>query len=153
MAYVDIHDQPGPHRDFFELDAVGAATATDDYTVWHAPFRCKIRDVCVIFDEAIEGQDDDTFILQVYNWGHEGEGPEGEGEVALDIPETFENGWVADVDTDAFEAYGIYDPDTFDPVPDLIEAVVGTVLSVMRTRVGDGMDMPRLVGFVEYEGN
>ena len=148
MAYVDIHDQPGPHRDFFEIEAVGSATATGDYTIWHAPFACKIRDVLIIFDEDVTGVDGSTFILQVWNRGDDGTGTD-----TLDIPTALENGFVTGVDADAFEAYAIYDPDTFDPVPDLVEACVGTVLSIRRTRVGAGMDMPRLEGFVEYEGN
>lgn len=147
MAYVDIHDQPGPHRDFFEIDAVAAASPTDDYTIWHAPFRCRVRDVCVIFDTAVDGQNDNTFILQVWDRGDDGTGTD-----ALDIPTAFENGWVAGIDSNVFDAYAIYDPDTFDPAPALVEGAVGMVLSIRRTRVGDGMDMPRLVGFVEYEG-
>jgi len=141
MAYVDIHDQPGAQRDFFEIPAVAAATATDDYTIWHAPFRAKIRDVVIIFDDAVVGKNVDTFKLQVYD-----RGTDGTGNTALTIPTALEDGFVLGVNATAFEAYAIYDPSTYRDAP------VGTVLSVKRTKVGAGMDMPRIEGFVEYEG-
>lgn len=141
MAYVDIHDQPGPHRDTFEMDAVLAAVATDDYTIWEAPFACKIREVYILFDDAVTGAAS-TFMLQVYN-----RGTDGQSATALALPAALASGFVAGVDPLAHEAYRIYNPSTY------LAAAVGTVLAMRRTQVGNGMDMPRIRGYVEYEGN
>jgi len=140
--YPDIHDQPGAHRDFFDIPAVGAATATGDFTIWHAPFACKVRGVAFIFDDSVVGANVNTFSLQVFN-----RGTDGLGVTALATPAGLAAGFVLGVNATHYEAYSIYAPTTY------LAVAVGTVLSLHRARIGAGMDMPRIHGFVEYEGN
>ncbi len=136
MAYIDVHDQPGPHRDFFDLPAVIVANFGDEYPIWHAPFKAKIRFVGFVIGEGGLTGGGGVNYTQVQTID---KGTDGTGATVLET-KSF------NAAASEFENYLVYEPATYDDVAS------GTVLSILYVAQAAGEDMPRIHGYVEYEG-
>ena len=137
MAYINIHDQPGPHRDFFDLPAVAVLSFGDEYPVWHAPFTAKIRYVAFVMGEGgLTGGGGVNYTdVQVID-----KGTDGTGATVLETTSF-------DAAAAEFDSFYVYRPAAYDAVDS------GTVLSILYAAQGAGEAMPRIHGYVEYEGN
>jgi len=135
MAYIDIHDQPGAHRDFFDLPAVAVGSFGDEYPIWHAPFKAKIRYVAVVVGEGgLTGHAVNYTQILTYD-----KGTDGTGATVLETKN-------CNAAAQEFDSFLIYEPAAYDDVAS------GTVLSVQYVAAAAGEDMPMMHGYVEYEG-
>jgi len=133
---VELHDIPGHHHYPFVIEAVGAATATISKVIFRAPFKAKIKKVSYIFDADVTGPDTNTFKLNLID-----RKTDGSGTAVL-----ASRSYTAGTDDSAYVARTLYEPTGGYSVS------AGQVLDLQREQIGTGMDMPRIYGVVEIEG-
>lgn len=130
-----MHDVPGEHRSDFDLPAVAVASFGDEYPIWHAPFDCDVRYVAFVMGEGgLAGGGNYTNVV-VRN-----KGTDGTGTTVLETT-------AFSAAANEFDSYYVYNPATYLAVDS------GTVLSIAYA-VGGGVgeNMPRVHGYVAYEG-
>jgi hypothetical protein len=69
-----LHDFPGTHTHTVSVPAHAAATATEEYPIFYAPFNCKLTNVLYIPAADITGVDTNTTHLNIINRGAAGAG-------------------------------------------------------------------------------
>jgi len=135
MAYIEIHDQPGEHRDYFTLEGVAVVDFGDEYAVWHAPFRADIRYIAIIIGEGGIG-------ASAVNYTQILTRDRGTAGTLVGLLETRSFNAAAV----EFNAYYVYEPATYYAVAS------GTVISLQYVAQALGEAMPRMEGYVVYEG-
>jgi len=131
-----LHDIPGGHYAFFRFGPEGSAEPTKSHVIFFAPWKARVIRVAYLFDASVTGQDTNTFNLNLINRGTDGTG----------TTELANRDYVAGTDDAAYVLRELYKPSGGLVIP------AGTVLDLQREQVGTGMDMPGLMGFVEFEG-
>lgn len=132
MAQIALHDIPGGHRVYFRLPSAGAADATSNHPVATYPFKAVIGAVKVAFAAAVTGHAN-HFNLNLIEKTADAE------LAAIDFALlTDAVAWTETALTLATAA--------------VTARVAGTVLNLQREKVNTGVDMPELVGYVEFKG-
>lgn len=136
---VSLHDLPGPIQANAALPAHAAATATENVTVFVAPFACKLRAVAVYFDAAATGDATNTTNLRVIDAGVAGSGTTIIGTLA----------YTTGVNVVAGTAQAVYTPapGAYRPL------AAGTVIQVQYEKVGTGLALGPGLAIITYEGN
>lgn len=133
MAQIILHDIPGGHRVYFRSILASAATATSNHPIAIYPFKAVISKVAVAFASAVTGDNSDRFNLNLIEKTADAE------LAAIDFATgTNATAWTETTLTLATAA--------------ATARVAGTVLNLQREKVGNGLEMPEVVGYVEFEG-
>jgi len=136
MAYITIHDQPGEHRENFVIEEQAVIAFGDEYAVWHAPFRASVRYIALVIGEGGLTGGGAVNYTQVLTYN---KGTDGTGATLL---ETLSFNAAAN----EFNSYYVYEPAAY------LDVASGTVLSLQYVAQGAGEAMPRMEGYVVYEG-
>jgi len=131
-----VHDIPGGHYFPFRIQPIGSADPTVSHVILRVPWPARVRRVAYAFDADVTGQDTNTFNLNLINRGTAGAG----------TAELANRDYVSGTNDSAYVLRELYKPS------DPLTVDAGTVLDLQREKVGNGMDMPGLWGFVEIEG-
>jgi len=74
LQAVGLEDIPGYHTANAYLPSHAAATATEGYPIFTAPFRCEITSILIVPAAAVTGADSNSTYLNLINRGTAGSG-------------------------------------------------------------------------------
>lgn len=137
MSLIPLGNIPGKHTCETVVPGHAAATATEDFPVFYAPFACRVTAVRIVPGAAVTGANTNTTHLNLINRAADGAG----------TTEIANRDLTSGNDLTAFDNYNLYAPAT------PLAVVAGGVLSLQYEKVGTGLLVPGLFVIVEFEPN
>lgn len=133
---TSLHDIPGEHVAYIPLREHAAATATEYQKCFLPPFRCKITEVSIVFDAAITGADSNSTTVSVVV-----------GETTLKSIE-----YTSGTNAAATDVVDFSPSSPHEVAAAAVGSVLGSMVSVGWTKVGNGLKIPSGLLIVKYQG-
>jgi len=138
VAALGLQDIPGIHQESARIPAVATASDVGEWVIFRAPFNCRVKGLSFVPDAAVTGQASHNFTLDVQN-----KGTAGTGTTSLVTTITYGSG----TDAVAFDETAF----TLSTTDATIRMSAGEVLTLKRTKTGNGLAAPALLAVVRYE--
>lgn len=130
---------PGPIPYISRIPSHAAASATEEWPVFRAPFACKLKKLDIVPQAAVMGNDTNTTNLNIINKGSAGAGTIEVGNLDL----------IAGVNLVAFDSKNV--PLNAIYLVSGVTLAEGDVLSIQHEKVGNGVLLPECHIYIEYD--